>query len=128
MWAQEDIPGEAAVFMRLHRMWIRDGLVVPGAFQDRGAGMSVDWDKYSTPDETRQRARRPSENAVISMEVISIRAIQGLVVVHEPIQENTFDSQGNPLASNRSHSNVIGEKDTERRLKLSRIYSWEIPV
>ena len=126
MWPKEEIPDESMVFMFIHRMWVRNGEVIPGAFQDRGGGMSVDWDEHSTAEETRQRARRPPENGVISLGVGIIRSIQGLTVEHDPIQENTHDLQGNTIRPNRAHSEVLGEKNDERRLKLSRIYSWEI--
>ncbi|HUF63526.1 MAG TPA: hypothetical protein VMN36_15730, partial [Verrucomicrobiales bacterium] len=55
-----------------------------------------------------------------------------LEVEHDPVQENLFDESGAPLDSNRAHSEVLGissdsaEKKTERRLKLSRIWRWEI--
>ncbi len=126
MWPKEDIPDHASVFMRIHKSYMIGGDVPPNAFHDRGGGMSVDWDKYSTPLETRNRARTPSANAVISMIVGEIRKIQALVVDHDPIQENSFDEEGNPLTPNQAHSEVIGEKTPEVRLKLSRIWAWQI--
>ena len=126
MWPKEDIPNEASVFMRLHRNLIFTGEIGPNVFRDQEGGMSVDWDKYSSASETRARGRTPADNAVISMGVASIRAIEALVVEHDPVQENSFDQKGNPLKPNRAHSQVIGEKDTQRRLMLSRIWKWEI--
>lgn len=134
MWPKEEIPDEASVFMRIHRNLIPTGELGPNAFREHGRGMSVDWSKYSTPLETRDRTRKspPSDNAVVSMTVGDIRAIDGLVVEHNPVQENSFGEDGNPTEPNRAHSEVIGissvspEKKTERRLKLSRIWRWEI--
>ena len=126
MWPKEEIPDEASVLMRIHRAWMRDGGVMLGAFQDRGRGMSVDWSKYSKSEETRQRARRPADNGVIGMAVSGIRSIEGLEAEHDPVQENTCDAEGNLIPPNRAHAEVLGEKTEERRVKLSRIYSWEI--
>jgi hypothetical protein len=111
--------------MRVHRMWVRGNEVIPGAFQNRGGGMSVDWNKYSTAEETRLKARHPADNRVVSLTVGNIRNIEGLSVEHDPIQEGSQTAEGKPLA-NRAHSNVLGEKTVERRLKLARIYRWEL--
>jgi hypothetical protein len=63
--------------------------------------MSVDWDKYSTPEETRQRAsRNPADNAIIRLPVVGVRDIGGLDVKHTP--DHTTGSE------NRAHSDVIG--------------------
>jgi len=110
----------------INRVFITGGDVTPNAFRDQGPGMSVDWNKYSTPLETRNRARNPSANAVISMIAGEIRKIEALVVDHDPIQENSFDEKGNRLNPNRAHSEVIGEKTPEVRMKLSRIFAWQI--
>jgi hypothetical protein len=126
MWPKEDIPDNASVFMRIHKNFIVGGDVTPNTFRDQGPGMSVDWNEYSTPLETRNRARTPSANAVISMIAAEIRKIDALTVEHTPIQENSFDEEGRPLAPNRAHSEVIGQKTPEVRVKLSRIWAWEI--
>src|SRR6266446_6467447 len=126
MWPKEDIPDNASVFMRIHKNFIIGGDVMPNAFRDQGPGVSVDWNEYSTPLETRNRARTPSANAVISMIAAEIHKIDALIVEHAPIQENTFDEEGRPLAPNRAHSEVIGQKTTEVRVKLSRIWVWKI--
>jgi hypothetical protein len=134
MWPKEEIPNEAAMFMRLPRKLVPNNEVGPNVFREHGRGMSVDWNKYSTPEETRKRSRKspPQDNAVIGMIVRDIRGIESLEVEHDPVQENSFDEAGAPLEPNRAHSEVIGissdsaEKKTERRLKLSRIWHWEI--
>lgn len=135
MWPKEEIPDEASLFMRLHRCFILQNDVGPNAFREHGGGMSVDWNKYSTALETRNRGRgSPLDNGVISMIAGAVRAIEGLVVEHAPIQENLLDEIGDAIPSNRAHSEVLGissgsaEKKTERRLKLSRIWRWEIQI
>jgi len=126
MWPEEDIPDDASVYMRIHKNFISDGDFRPNAFRDQGGGMSVDWNKYSSPVETRNRGKTPSDNAVIGMVASEIRKIDALAVKHTPIQENSFDEGGNRLKPNRAHSEVIGEKTTEVRVKLSRIFAWQI--
>jgi hypothetical protein len=128
MWPKEDIPNESSILMRVFRTFITQGYVLPNAFRDQGGGMSVDWDKYATPAETRARARTPENNAVISMVVGAVRNVDGLAVEHEPVQENSSDERGNPLRPNRAHCEVFGEKTTERRVKLSRLWRWEVPL
>ena len=82
--------------------------------------MSVDWSRYSSAEQTQQRARKPSDNAVVQLNVGTIRAIQSLAVSHSPIQEN------------RSHSDVTlpgnDEDLTEARLKLYRIADLAIAL
>ena len=50
--------------------------------------MSADWNKYSTPEETRQRAKKPSENGVIVLLVGGIQGIPDLKVRHVPEPTN----------------------------------------
>ncbi len=118
-WPIEDIPNSGQLFMRVHEMWIQSNDVMPGVFRNHGDGMSTDWNKYSTPQETLNRAsehgKDPDRYGVIQMNVGQVRAIPKQSVTHTP------------LPSNRSHTDVFGEKDSEARLKFSRIYSWVIP-
>jgi hypothetical protein len=107
----------------------------PNHFREQGNGMSVDWAKYSTPQETRNRSRRsePKDYAVISFVVGAIRSIKALEVVHSPVQENTVDEVGQVVPPNRAHSDVTGissppEEKVEKRLKLSRIFKPEIAI
>ncbi|HKG24248.1 MAG TPA: hypothetical protein VKB09_01305 [Thermomicrobiales bacterium] len=88
-WPVEDIPDTDTLYMRVHRQWLRDGNVLPGCFQNRPdeatGAMSTDWAKYATPNETRQRAKRPEMNAVIALNVGQVRAIPEQRVVHSPV-------------------------------------------
>jgi hypothetical protein len=116
----EEIPDADPVFMRAHCNLLRDGEIVPGVFRAHDAGMSVDWSKYATPEDTRLRARKPLDNAVIALIVGEIRAKVGLAVHHSPQSEN------------QAHSDVILPEDdedlTEARIKLGRIASFAIPL
>src|ERR1700736_356812 len=98
-WPVEQIPSNHSVYMRAHRGFIREGVLQPGVFREHNEGMSVDWEKYSSPEDTRQRAKKPSDNAVIELSVCEIRLINALDVKHKP--ETT----------NRSHSDVVGLPD-----------------
>ena len=124
VWESEAIPDTARLFMRVHRQNIdENGKLKPGAFRNLpkelpGSGMSTDWEKYTTPDETQQRARTPADNAVIQLLCGDIRNIPGQTVVHTPNRE----------LNNRAHTDVFGEKTPEVRLKLMAIYQMVIPL
>ncbi len=117
---REDIPSADSVFMRAHETYFRDGDLQPGVFTSKeGPGMSVDWDRYSSEEQTRQRARKPEKNAVIRLSVGGIRKIDPLDVVHRPEPDN------------RAHSEVdlpTDETLTEIRLKLNRLVKIVIPL
>lgn len=119
-WLTEEIPASDGVYMRVHETWVPKGRLSAGVFQDRGRGMSTDWDRYSTAEEARARARNPTANGIVRLLVRGVREI-GQVVEHAPIQP-TATSPGN-----RAHTDVIGEKTTEARLKLLRLAHWVIP-
>jgi hypothetical protein len=120
----EEIPNSDSVFMRAHRSYFRDGKLEHGVFKAKdGPGMSVDWEKYSSAEDTRQRARNPRDNAVLALSASGIRSIEGLDVRHVPEPQN------------RSHSEVnLPDKDTKReelikvRFFLHRIAEIIIPV
>lgn len=118
-WPAEQIPNRDRLFMRVHKTWRKkDGSIAPGAFQNHSAGMSTDWEKYSTPEETHRRARRdPKKNAVVFLVVGEVRAVPGQRVEHTPDVERC----------NRAHTDVLGEKDVETRMKLTRIAEFALP-
>jgi hypothetical protein len=117
-WPIETIPDNDKLFMRIHENWIlQTGEPMPGAFRNQGSGMSTDWNKYSTPEEALKRARVPSKNGIIQMQVSDVRKIPGQNIQHSPLPDN------------RAHTDVLGEKDRdpEVRIKFRRIYTWAIP-
>jgi hypothetical protein len=115
----ENIPDADSVFMRAHKTYIRDGDLVPGVFREQDGGMSVDWDKYASPKDTKGRAKNPADNAVLSLSVAGIRKIRDLDVRHTP------------EPTNRAHSEVDLPDDreelTEARLLLRRLAAIVIP-
>jgi len=114
-WPKEDVPDADALFMRVHRQFVVGGQLQPGAFRDQGGTMSTDWAKFSTAHQTRQRAKNPSHNSVISLVAGAIRKVP-LGVEHSPDHE----------LDNRAHTDVIGTKTSEVRLKLTTRFRWEI--
>ena len=121
-WPIEEIPDADSVFMRAHRDNFRDGELQPGAFKDRGNGMSVNWDKYSSAQETkRQATKTPDNNAVVIMVVRDIRDIDDLKVKHTPQPLNQAHSDVHGLLSGREHR-------TEMRLLLLGIADIVIPL
>ena len=76
--------------------------------------MSTDWNRYSTPKETRERGRDPVANGVIALPVGPVRTLS-LRVDHSPQVEN------------RAHTDV-GMKTTEVRLHLLRLADWVLQV
>jgi hypothetical protein len=116
-WPQEAIPDEDSLYMRVHRQWaFENGDLKPGVFRNQppenqgGTGMSTDWDRYSTPRDTRFRAKTPEDNLVIRLGVGAVRRVPRQAVIHSP------DVQ----TKNRSHTDVVGPKqrDPEVRIKL----------
>ncbi len=126
-WPKEEIPLEARLFMRVHKNMIVHGQPLPGAFKNQGEGMSTDWEKYSTPEETRRRARKAAEEyAVIALVVGEVRQLPGQIVEHTPVQPDP--AAGEP--GNRAHTDVYGEKrkDPEIRKAFMRIYTMQLPL
>lgn len=116
-WPVEDIPDADHLYMRVHRTWFKpSGDISLRAFANHGAGMSTDWSKYSTPEQTRDRGRTPPSNAVVRMNVGDIRAMPGQSVAHSPQD------------GNRAHADVLGEKDEEARMLLRRRATIVLPL
>ncbi len=120
MWDIEEIHNDNKLFYRIHKDYIIDGKLTHGVFEEKGNGMSTDWEKYSTPTDSVCRAKKPIDNGIVSFMVGDIRNIN-LAVTHKPSEKN------------RSHSIVKGkekkiQQDTEVRFKLMKMLKWEIQV
>ena len=78
--------------------------------------MSTNWRKYcTTAAEARSLARVPTDNGVVSLSVLTLRAVP-LTVNHSPDE----------AISDRSHTDVMGEKSTEVRVKLLGLCTLEM--
>ena len=120
-WPTELIPDHDRLYMRVHRNHQVNGTLSPGAFRDQPPGgerpgMSTDWSRYSTPESTLRRARKPEDNGVVEMLVGHVRAIPNLLVEHTPLPDN------------RAHTDVFGQKDVEVRVLLQRACRWVVPA
>jgi hypothetical protein len=118
-WQPESIPDSDRLFMRIHKTWIRGQDVLPGAFQNRpqgATGMSTDWEKYSSPASTQLRAQRPAEQAVVALLAGEVRSLPAQVVDHTPQDDN------------RAHTDIVGAKDEEVRLKFTRLFTWALKL
>ena len=126
-WPIENVPDADDLYMRVLHSHIVNGKVNPQlAFRVRGEGdqrgMSTDWSKYSTPEETRGRVRSgrsQDDYGVLRMNVGEVRGIPNQLVKHRP------------LDNNRAHTDVtgpVGSKTevTKIRYLFSRICAWAI--
>ncbi len=127
-WPKEQMPDDSRLYMNVHKSHIdpNDGELMVGVFRDHDGGMSTDWNKYSTAEQTRGRAATPSNNGVIHLPVSGMRLIEGLSVEHDPVCKKFRAANGRWIQPNRAHTEVFGEKNEQRRLRLSRIFQWEI--
>lgn len=122
-WPVEEIPDADVLYYRVHkRRYLETSNALPAdAPQDelppnlfkfiRG-DLSVDWSKYATPQEAKDRARVPADNGIVGFQAGPVRA-QDHQVVHTPEQNN------------RAHSSVRGE-EPKVRVTLSRIAQWTV--
>jgi len=116
MFEVEQIPDTDKLFYRVHRSYFVEGELVPGVFRQIGNGMSTDWSKYSTPQESLRRSRILKDNGIVSGNVGHVRIIP-LLLSHTP-------SHGN-----RAHSEIVGVTTVKVKLKLLTVFStWEIPL
>jgi hypothetical protein len=112
MYSVETIPDTDKVYRRVHKSYVVDGALTPGAFCEIQGGMSTDWERYATPNQARLLAKKPEMNVIVSFITGNLRNIN-LKVVHSP-NENR-----------RSHADVIGV-GTKNRLLLLEMFVWEI--
>lgn len=117
---EEEIPDNAWLFRTAYMNQVRaNGTIKPGAFvpkkNDRGR-LSADWEKYSTPQQTRQRPAQhggdPERFGVVALKVGIIRTVPNQRVKHTPSRQN------------KAHSTIFGyfgeEDDDEARRILAR--------
>lgn len=131
MWQVEHIPDQSRVFKRAHRNWFRRGkdtfnfdeLPAIGIFANLPAGSSCDWERYATPEETRNREGKGQDNAVVSLLAGEVRMLPSFRVEHSP----------DATRHNRAHSDIFAavdqrELDIEIRTELRRLCRLEIKL
>jgi hypothetical protein len=118
-YPKEPIPDSSNLFYRIHKSFIIDGDIIPGAFQCKIDGMSTDWDRYSTAEQSLALSKIPSDNGIVKLSVRSIRQYPSMDVDHDPLPANRAHSLVHGIPEN-------GELKTKVRLLLKRISVWEI--
>ncbi len=117
---KEQIPDEHDLFMRIHFKHFKDGDILLIAFRNHDGGMSTNWSEYADANLTKEQAaldnKDPNNYGVVELSVGGVRGIPNQEVDHDPIPDN------------RAHTNVLGEKDPEARLKLNELSNWVIPI
>lgn len=134
-WQAEDIPDPDSLFYRVPIGWLRPGetKVLPGLFRENRGSISTDWEEYSTAALTRSRPGRPDRFAVIRMVAGSVRGIEGLTVIHSPIQnvEGQIDNRAHTsifgLEAPQPGSSDLGRKERIRTQLCHKFNIWEIP-
>jgi len=94
----EVIPQQSQLFRRFPPWQYNrtTGNVIAEVFQDTNC--SVDWDRYSTPQETLCRFKKDSDWGVIKIQAEYARSVEGQQVLHKPSHKH------------QAHSEIIGEK------------------
>ncbi len=109
-WDEESIPESAQLYYRVHVSFIREGKLHPGVFREKGGSISTDWDRYSTPEESRRRARVPEENGIIALGAGRVRAIDELSIRHSPDR----------TTPNRAHTDILGLPPDDAATRIAR--------
>lgn len=111
--------------------WVTLDRIQPHFFYSKHAikGLSLDWSKHSTPEETLKRLREPhlTKNGIIDLNVGKLRnCIEennfSLTIVHDPLREAT---KTRPI--NRAHTLIHGIPKCNKakiRRKISKIAEW----
>jgi len=124
-FAVEEIPGEAALFLRVHKDQFvtvgEAGARRPSSACFRRPRLSVNWEKYSTPEGT----AKPTSAAVVALRAHDCRSL-GQTVEHTPIQAGEVDGP------NQAHSEVCGPKEDKviqnSFVRLSKVVWVRIPA
>lgn len=126
MWEVEPIPDGDKLFIRVHKQNLlvnNQGKVVmsPGALRKKfvDPGLSVDWSRYATPEETRARTGKAELYGVKEAVVGDVRAIASTHVEHAPIQAESGE------LGNRAHSQVSVSFDTSLNENMD---AWRIDM
>ena len=123
MWQKEEIPDKDFIYRRIHKNELDEDdptFIPPNNFHEIETGISTDWDKYSTAEESLQRAKNPELTCIIRIQAKKVRMLEQLIVEHIPI------------LTNRAHSEIQGlnnhpkPKRVKLRLKLAEFSEWVI--
>jgi hypothetical protein len=102
----EAIPDDAKLFNRIHRDHLTsEGVISSQAFNQ--PRLSVNWEKYSTPERTADA----NSALVVSLVAKGCRQLQQ-TVEHTPIEPDQ------PFGPNQAHTEICGNKSPSIRRKL----------
>jgi hypothetical protein len=109
------------------------GQLHPGIFREHAAppvppAISVDWERYSTAEQTRSRARNPEKNGVVAFVARDVRAIPGMEVMHEPLRDNRAHSgiHGMSREDRQQPASVRETMVRSRLFELIKVRGWEL--
>ena len=128
VWIVEDIPDADRLFLRVNARQLTGGVLAPAIFREQNGSMSTDWEKYSTPQESQSRARRPDVTGIVALVAGGVRRIPELRVRHSP----------DVAHRNRAHTDVFGieqphglpptvQKTRLRERLFDQFNTWLIP-
>lgn len=126
----ENINNDQKLFYRIHILNIDTEIedlklkIKPSAFNPQptphSVQMSVNWEKYSSADDTKNSARKPEKNGVLSFLTEDIR--------NNPVNLNVSHQPTTNQAHSIIHDVVSEQNDPEIRMNLRNICSWEIEI
>lgn len=145
-WAPENIPDDDGILLRVLRsnFDFENDEIKPVGFKNHGDGMSTDWEKYSSAEQTRARCpedKSPEDYGVVRLIVGFVRRVPYQSVMHTPKWCPPHHKH-----TNRAHTDVFGPKGskdrygdppqklqshiiTDIRLRLNAIAKdWPIPI
>lgn len=119
----EDIPEATRLFRRILRRHVKtDNSPKPAAFnlfRKSVPGISCDWEKYSTPQQTLDRGKASTPEAIAGVVYFICRELrrEDFRVTHTPVNY-------------QAHCTVLGEDTTQNRVTLSRLceHNWVLQV
>jgi hypothetical protein len=114
----EEIPDDDSIYYRVHTNLVKTagGKLGPNCFRDpTGDGMSTDWSKYATPQQTRlaKGHEKAIHYGVTGSVVGRVRQIEKLTVAHAPIDDND------------AHTHVLGLSTDDELLTMQRAELYE---
>lgn len=131
MWKIEEIGIEAKFFRFVHKSQIDQKTKNPIPRNFEQTELSVNWDKYSTAEETKEWIgthiknngdyKNPNNYFIVAIKYLDIKNnIPNQNIEHDPIFNKPT------VGDNRAHSLIIGKKDAKARLKFIDICDWAI--
>lgn len=119
----EEVPDPDWLYLRVHQRNLIAGNIARPAFDPHGKGMSVDWSKYSTPEQTRDRVRTVLDKKGVPKDPANFRVARMRAGDVRDLSKVSPQQQvcHTPREHNLAHCDVVGNRDLETWLKFRRI-------